>query len=223
MLSFVIPAMNECEGVKKVITDINNKTANQDYEIIVVDTNSTDGTKEAARELGAIVIDEPRRGYGRAYKTGFSKAKGDIIITLDADGTYPVDSAPQAVRMLQNDGIDFITCNRFGGQAIVMKFSHKLGNHVLSFFVRALFGIKLRDSQSGMWIFKKNILPKLNLTADGMAFSEEIKIEAFSKVKSAEIPINYMARLGDVKLRGFSDGFENLKFLFRKKPALART
>ena len=217
MLSFVIPAMNECNGIKRVISDIKAKAAALDYEVIVIDTNSTDGTPEAARELGAVVIDEPRRGYGRAYKTGFSEAKGDIIITLDADGTYPLDSISEAVRILQANEADFITCNRFGGQETAMKLSHRFGNYVLSFFTRALFGIRISDSQSGMWIFKKNILPKLNLTADGMAFSEEIKIEAFSKVKSAEIPINYMRRIGDVKLRMFGDGFGNLKFLFKTK------
>ena len=74
MLSFVIPAMNECNGIKRVISDIKAKAAALDYEIVVIDTNSTDGTPEAARELGAVVIDEPRRGYGRAYKTGFSEA-----------------------------------------------------------------------------------------------------------------------------------------------------
>jgi hypothetical protein len=82
----------------------------------------------------------------------------------------------------------------------------------------ALFGVWLKDSQSGMWIFKRSILPRLTLTSDNMSFSEELKIEAFTRknIKARELP-NYKARVGESKLNLWHDGFTNLLFLFRKR------
>ena len=80
-----------------------------------------------------------------------------------------------------------------------------------------LFGVKIQDSQSGMWIIRREILPLLKLTDDGMPLSEEIKIEAFRKVNSREVPSSYAERIGNVKLRAYQDGIKNLIFLFKKR------
>ncbi len=98
-----------------------------------------------------------------------------------------------------------------------MSFTHKIGNRILTLTTRILFGVKIKDSQSGMWIFRHKILKSLNLTSDGMPFSEEIKIEAWRKFKCAEVPIEYRERKGEVKLSTWKDGLGNLKFLFRKR------
>jgi hypothetical protein len=89
----------------------------------------------------------------------------------------------------------------------------------LSAFVLLLFGIRIHDSQSGMWVFKRSILPLLNVTSDGMPLSEELKIEAFRRrdLVSRELPIYYKARVGESKLNLWADGFGNLVFLFRKR------
>jgi hypothetical protein len=87
---------------------------------------------------------------------------------------------------------------------------------------RLLFRIKLKDSQSGMWVFRKDILPKLEVTSDGMSMSEELKIEAFRKTKAKEFPIKYSPRIGEVKLNSWGDGTRNLRFLFSKKLGRAR-
>ena len=83
----------------------------------------------------------------------------------------------------------------------------------------ALYLCYIVDSQSGMWVFKKNILPNLKLSSDGMALSEEIKIEAFSNknIKTLEIPIYYGERVGTSKLNIWRDGILNLLFLFKKR------
>src|SRR5689334_23435486 len=83
-ISVVIPCHNEEEGVRAVIEQMPPIVD----EILVVDNCSTDRTAEVARSLGARVVHESRKGYGRAYKTGFEKARGDIIVTMDGDGTY---------------------------------------------------------------------------------------------------------------------------------------
>jgi hypothetical protein len=100
-----------------------------------------------------------------------------------------------------------------------MSKKHRLGNWVLTKTGNVLFRIKLRDNQSGMWIFWRSILKKFTLTSDGMGYSEEIKIEAFKHkdVKAIEVSVPYRIRVGDVKLDTWGDGWNNLKFLFRKR------
>ncbi len=218
-VSVVIPTMNEEASIGLVIDEVRAALENvMPYEILVVDTDSRDRTREIAAQKGAVVIQEPRRGYGRAYKTGFEKASGDIIATLDADMTYPAPEIPTLAAMLESQGLDFITTDRFADMAKgAMSAKHRLGNKVLSVAARVLFRVKVRDSQSGMWVFRRSVLGNLELESDGMAMSEEIKIEAFKKARAVEVPITYRVRVGEVKLQSWKDGFGNLKYLFKKR------
>jgi len=223
-LSIIIPTMNEEKSIGLVIDEIRKSIPSTlDYEILVIDTDSKDRTREIAASKGAKIVDEPRRGYGRAYRTGFERASGDIIATLDADMTYPADRITELMGRLDAENLDFITTNRFAElQPGAMRGKHRFGNWVLSVTARLLFGIKVRDSQSGMWVLRRSVLPKLKLTSDGMSMSEELKIEAFRKARAKEFPIRYSPRIGDVKLDYWGDGTRNLRFLFKKKLGRAR-
>lgn len=222
-VSVVIPTMNEEESIGVVMDAIHEamkgKFKKTEYEIVVVDTNSKDKTIPIATEKGARIIDEPRRGYGRAYKTGFAEAYGDYIATLDADCTYPAEDIPKLVAMLEKDNLDFITCDRLSKlKPGVMSATHRFGNWALKTAMNVLFGMHLKDSQTGMWVFRKAILEKLELTSDGMPLSEEIKIEAHrKKVRMREVPIRYSIRQGEVKLNTMGDGWKNMKFFFVKR------
>jgi len=217
-VSVVIPTMNEEQSIGLVIDEVRSALGPVEHEVIVVDTNSKDRTREIAPGKGAVVVDEPRRGYGRAYKTGFERAAGDVIATLDADMTYPASEIPKLVAMLESKGLDFVTTNRFAAmEKGAMGLRHRVGNWVLSITTRVLFRVRVRDSQSGMWVFRKDVLPLFELESNGMSLSEEIKIEAFRKAKAVEVPITYRARVGDVKLNTWSDGIGNLKYLFKKR------
>jgi glycosyltransferase involved in cell wall biosynthesis len=218
-LSIVIPTMNEEGSIGLVMDDIRGSMPpSMDYEVIVVDTDSKDRTREIASSNGARIVSEPRRGYGRAYKTGFENAKGKFVATLDADRTYPAGRIPEILGMLDAENLDFITTNRFAElQPGAMNFTHRFGNWILAVSVRLLFRVKLRDSQSGMWVFRRSALPKMRLTSDGMSLSEEIKIEAFKNLRAKEVPIRYSPRIGEVKLNTWRDGKNNLKFLFKKR------
>ena len=199
------------------------KEKNWELEIVIVDGDSKDKTQEIANEKGAKVIIEKRRGYGRAYKTGMSQLTGDIIVTGDADATYPFDSIHKYIEILLDENLDFITTDRFAElRQGSMSIKHYFGNFALATTLRILFLINLRDSQSGMWIFKKEALNKIQPLENfnnGMPFSEEIKIEMFKSkdVKAKEIPSTLFAREGEVKLESFRDGWKNLKFLFKKR------
>ena len=225
-ISIVIPTLNEEEGIGATLDSINMKEFEKrghEVEMLIVDGNSKDRTREIAEEKGAKVIIEPRKGYGRAYKTGFKEAKGEIIVTGDADGTYPFNIAHEYVDMLLEQNLDFITTNRFANlEKGAMSSKHRLGNFILSATLRILYRVKIKDSQSGMWIFRKEALKKLKDLEefdDGMPFSEEIKIEMFTHpgIKAKEVPSHLFERKGKAKIESFGDGWKNLKFLIRNR------
>jgi len=215
-VTVVIPCLNEEQGIQKVLNEVPTFVD----EIIVVDNGSTDRTAEIARKMGARVISELHRGYGRAYKSGFAQATGDIIITLDGDHSYPVDALSYLIEAFMHCRVGFLSASRFPVLSdSAMSTKHKIGNHILSFVMSILFFRWIHDSQSGMWIFRRNALEKMRLTSDGMAFSEEIKIEAIIRreIGFREIFISYSQRVGEIKLMPWRDGFNNLMFLFRKR------
>jgi len=214
-LSLVIPCYNEEDGVREVI----GRCPKDLDEIVVVDNNCTDRTAEVARSLGAVVVSEKRPGYGAAYKAGLRAATGDIVVTLDGDGTYPPEAIPELVDQLVAKGWDFLSACRFPlADPKAMGLTNQLGNWVLTTTSMLLFFKPIRDSQSGMWVFKRSILPRLNVTSDGMPFSQEIKLEAILRgFRFGESHIRYGARIGEVKLQKWRDGWLNLSFLFRKR------
>ena len=215
-ITIIIPCLNEEQGIEKVLR------ATPDFvdEVIVVDNNSTDRTSEVAASLGAKVIREEVRGYGRAYKRGFAAATSDLIVTLDGDQSYPVDALSYLLEAFLHLEVDFLNMSRFPARdPRAMSFKNKFGNWILSFWMSVLFFHWVRDSQSGMWVFRRSILKDMKLISDGMAFSEEIKIEALksNRVRFAEISIQYTSRLGEIKLNPWRDGFYNLWFLLKKR------
>ncbi len=215
-ITVIIPCLNEEQGVEKVLR------AMPDYvdEVVVVDNASTDRTSEVAASLGAQVIREDVRGYGRAYKRGFAAATGDLIITLDGDHSYPVDAISYLIEAFLHLNVDFLNASRFPVRdAEAMSLRNKFGNLVQSLVMSALFFRWVRDSQSGMWVLRRSIVKDMKLESDGMAFSEEIKIEAIlnPRIRFGEISILYSSRLGETKLNPWRDGFQNLAFLLKKR------
>jgi len=220
-ISVVIPCHNEEEGVRSVLAQMPPIVD----EVVVVDNASTDRTAEVARTLGARVIFEGRKGYGRAYKTGFAQARGDVIVTMDGDGTYPPDSIPLLLYVLVEERLDFITARRWYSRSGESKSPIRLlGNAILSGAMMGLFFKFIIDSQSGMWVFRRDVLDKVSPNSDGMALSEELKILAFTHpdLRCMEMPIYYGERIGTSKLNLWKDGFGNLLFLARMRLTLGR-
>lgn len=215
-VTVIIPCLNEEQGIEKVLRRMPEFVD----QVIVVDNGSTDRTSEVARSLGAQVIREDVRGYGRAYKTGFAQATGDVIVTLDGDHSYPPDAISYLLEAYLHLEVDFLNASRFPVRdRRAMSFKHKFGNLLLSLAMSLVFFRWVRDSQSGMWVFRRSILDRMDLVSDGMAFSEEIKIEAIrdAHVRFAEISIQYSSRLGEIKLNPWRDGLHNLLFILRKR------
>lgn len=235
--TLLIPTLNEAASIGHVLDTFRAAAASGnarffprdpiDWEVVVVDGHSSDGTAEIARQKGARVVDEPRKGYGRAYRTGFAEATGEVIATLDGDATYPAEEVPRLVRYLLDRNLDFLTCDRLSGlDPKAMTREHRIGNWVLNLlmhvayhrYFRAGAGATITDSQSGMWIFRRAILERVRLTQDGMPMSEELKLEVLLRgLKLEEVPIHYSERWGAPKLSSWRDGRRNLQFLLTKR------
>jgi glycosyltransferase involved in cell wall biosynthesis len=215
-ITVIIPCLNEEQGIEQVLRAMPEFVD----EVIVVDNNSTDRTSEVAASLGARVIREDVRGYGRSYKRGFSMAQGDLIITLDGDHSYPPDAISYLLEAFLHLEVDFLNASRFPVRdRHAMSLRNEFGNLVLSLAMSLLYFRWVRDSQSGMWVFRRSILKDMRIESDGMAFSQEIKTEALRnpRIRFREISIMYSSRLGETKLNPWRDGFRNLSFLFKKR------
>ena len=169
----------------------------------MVDNGSTDRTSEVARGFGAKVIREDVRGYGRSYKTGFASATGDIIVTLDGDHSYPPDAISYLLEAFLHLDVDFLNASRFpvrDPKAMSLKHQARQPDSVAGDVGAVLpLGARFAIGHVG---FPPLDSDGMKLISDGMAFSEEIKIEALksSRVRFAEISIQYTSRLGEIKL-----------------------
>lgn len=215
-ISVVIPCFNEEHGVQHVL----ERMPIYVDEVVVVDNNSTDATARVAREHGARVIFEARKGYGRAYQAGLPAATGDIIATVDGDGTYPAQAIAPIIDTMITRQLDFVSARRFPlVNRRSMRLRNWIGNQVLTMVFRLLYLHWIGDSQSGMWVFRRRCLDYIRPTHPGMAFSEEIKLEALQakELRFGEVHIVYSERIGETKLYTWRDGWSNLFFLFRRR------
>ena len=213
-VSVVIPCFNEEHGIAAVLKGM------PDYvdQVVVVDNNSTDETGRIAQELGAEVVFETKKGYGNAYQAGLPRATGDIVATADGDGTYPTHSIGPMIDFMLEEGYDFISASRFPlRNKDSMRFRNVLGNMILTWTTRILWLRWMANSQSGMWVFKRDLLKKIKPASPGMPFSEEIKLLVVDhpRLRLGEYHIDYHERIGETKLFAWKDGVENLLFLFK--------
>ena len=209
----VIPTLNEEQSIGFVLDEIHEvmKKRGYNYEVLVVDGRSRDRTVEIAKEKGARVIYQRRKGYGDALQTGFYYAKdrmgADIILMMDGDGTYDPKDIPKLVDPILSDQADFVTGDRLKNlKRGAMPLKNYLGNKFLAFLARLAFRIDVGDSQCGMRAFKAECLDDVFLESEGMPFAMEMLGE-FSRIKSRilSVPINYRPRVGKSKLNPFRD------------------
>lgn len=223
-VSILLPARNEKDGIVETIKSIPIDVLNSqcyDVEVLVVDNDSvTNLTKNNAEKYGARVIYENKKGYGNACKTGFRFAEGDIIIISDADNTYPMNVVPDLLKVMQDNNLEFISTNRLNLSRIgVMGTRNKIGNMMISFFVKLLFHININDSESGMIAIKKECLDDLIFKDMGFAFCRELKIEAcyYRKCKWKEVDIDYHHRIGNTKMKAWKVGLGAIVHIIGKK------
>lgn len=221
-ITLVVPCKNEAETLKTFLPKL------PDFidQVLIVDNNSSDDTYEVAKSLGADAVKEPGKdergiGYGFAHRTGMSKAKGDYIVTMDGDGTYPMGAIWGLIRFMISNDIDFVTCSRFpllNKEAISRL--RQLGVWVLNTEVQLLYGYPMKDILSGMWAMNRKTVEKLQLKEGGWDLSPEIKLEAFirQEISFAQYHIDHHPRdNGASKQKLFTTGFNHLKYIFIRR------
>ncbi len=217
MVSVVIPTLNEAGTIKAAIDTI-DKYVMYPKEIIIVDSNSTDGTIEIVKDTNRCrLIIEPRRGYGIALRTGIKNAKGNIIIMVDADGTYEFKHIDLLInRMLEKDA-DMVLATRMYDPNKAMGFLNFLGNKVITSTYDFFYSQFLSDSQSGFRAISHEAIDNVKLKETDMAFATEMLIQfAREGYNMVEIPTTYKPRTyGKTKLKPFKSGIEIFTTIFK--------
>jgi glycosyltransferase involved in cell wall biosynthesis len=221
-VSVVIPCLDEAASIADCVAQSLEamRAAGLDGEVVVADNGSIDGSPELAREAGAIVVEEHRRGYGSAYLAGFNAARGEYLVMLDADLTYPIQDIPRFVEQL-DAGADLVMGDRMDNiQPGAMPWLHRyVGNPVLTGTLNLFFRTGVRDAHCGMRAVRRDALPALDLRTTGMEFASEMVIRAAKVGLSiSDIPIEYHPRAGESKLSRFRDGWRHLRFLLVHSP-----
>ena len=217
MVSVVIPTLNEAGTIKAAIETI-DKYVTYPKEIIIVDSNSTDGTMEIVKDTNRCrLIIEPRRGYGIALRTGMKNAKGNVIIMVDADGTYEFKHIDRLVeRMLEKDA-DMVLATRMYDPKKAMGFLNFLGNKAITFTYDFFYSQFLSDTQSGFRAISHEAINNVVLKETDMAFATEMLIQfAREGYNMVEVPTTYKPRTyGKTKLKPFKSGIEIFTTIFK--------
>jgi glycosyltransferase involved in cell wall biosynthesis len=221
-VSVIIPALNEESTISQVIDEIYQagiQKKGYQVEILVVDNNSTDRTKEIAEEKRVRVVIERIKGKGRAVRTALESVSGNFIFMLDADYTYPATYIPQMLDVLQ-DGHDVVMCSRLKGQIEdgAMSKMNLVGNHLLTWIANKLYGTRISDLCTGYWGFSRKVIDSLKLEANGF----ELEATMFAEIakrgyRIGEVPIHYRRRISPDKLRSLRDGFKIGRMLIAKR------
>ena len=221
-LSIVMPCLNEEATVGLSVEDAIKFMEKNSIcgEVIVVDNGSSDDSAKIAKDHGAKVVTETRRGYGRALRTGFGQAAGRIVIMGDCDTTYDFLHMEEMYQLLTRDDTHMVIGNRYAGgiEKGAMPWSHRIGVRFLSFCGRKKFGVNVYDFHCGIRGFKREALERLELKTDGMEFATELIAEAARKgltIKEIPVPLKRCQAKRKSKLRTIRDGIRHLEYILK--------
>ncbi len=201
-VSVVIPTHNEAQSIGRVLADI---PADLVTEVLVVDSNSTDGTPEIAAKMGARVLHEPRRGYGQACLTGLANASTpDVVVFLDGDYSDRPAELPLLLAPIIEGRADITLGSRLGQHSIsgALPWHAAFGNRLAAFLIRFLYGLKLSDLgpfRAG----RADVLRRLDLQETTYGWAVEIILKgALAGFRIIEVPVSYYPRIGKSKISG---------------------
>jgi glycosyltransferase involved in cell wall biosynthesis len=212
-VSVLIPACNEQGNIGQVLGDVKGALSGSgmDFEIIVVDDGSSDGTAGAAeQERVRVLRNEYRMGYGASLKSGIREARGEFIAIIDADNTYPAGEFPRLIKEAQ--GYDMVVGARTG-EKVHIPFIRRPAKCFLNRLSSFLSGVKIPDVNSGMRVVRKEIaLSYMHLFPSGFSLTTTLTLAmTCDGYRIKYVPINYFSRSGKSKINALKDPF---KFLF---------
>lgn len=219
-VNVVIPTLNEKENIADVIFKLRQVGC---QKILIVDGNSTDGTAETARRLGAEVIVQNGKGKGGALRQAFCEGcfDGDIVMILDADGSMDPAEIPSFTQMIES-GADIVKGSRFlpTGQSEDMTPMRRVGNTILTGVLNFIYFTKYTDLCYGYMAFRKEALKELAAHLESQNFEIETEICIKAKelgLRIVEVPsFEHRRRSGATNLRSFKDGFRILSLILRE-------
>jgi glycosyltransferase involved in cell wall biosynthesis len=211
--------LNEEPAVGKVIAEIQAATTGLDAEILVVDS-SRDRTPEIAAAAGARVVRQfPPQGYGRAMARALTEARGEVVITLDCDGTYPAERIPWLAEMVLSGRCDLVNASRLQTKPSSMPLPNYLANWLFAFVSWILLGVKTTDVHSGMRAYRRSMLAKMTFDPSGPALPVDLLLKpALAGYRVAEIFIPYRDRIGVTTLRKWESTLWTFRRIFQLFP-----
>tara|TARA_Y100000739_G_scaffold226746_1_gene234837 strand:- start:411 stop:1346 length:936 start_codon:yes stop_codon:yes gene_type:complete len=215
-LAFIIPCYNEEESIGFVVGEISSRFPLA--QIVVCDNNSTDSTSDVAREAGATVLFERRKGKGNAVRRLLRDVDADIFVMVDGDNTYDLSQLGQAIDVFRTGCFDLMTGDRFAGQSRShFRKGHGTGNIFFTSFFRLAFGIQTRDVFSGLRIFSRRLVKTFPLVSAEFEIETELTIYAARmRLPADDFPTSVRSRVNsESKLSTFRDGFKILTFSLR--------
>lgn len=215
VIAVLIPCYNEAAAIGKVIADF--QVALPGATIFVYDNNSTDETGAIAREAGAVVRCEPRRGKGNVVRRMFADIEADVYVLVDGDDTYRAASARQLVDRLLRESLDMVNAARTSQAAGAYRRGHRFGNAFLSGCVAHLFGNQLTDMLSGYRVFSRRFVKSFPAISRGFEIETELTVHALElRLPIAEVVAPYGERpAGSAsKLQTYRDGVRILSTIF---------
>ncbi|HET6941426.1 MAG TPA: glycosyltransferase family 2 protein [Sphingomicrobium sp.] len=205
-VSVVIPTHNEAQAIGRVLADLPRALVT---EVIVVDSNSTDGTPHLAGTMGARVIEEPRRGYGRACLTGLANTQNpDVVVFLDGDYSDRPSELPLILAPILEGRADITLGSRFGGTSNrgALPWHQSFGNRLAAGLIRLLYGVKITDLgpfRAG----RADVLRALALAEATYGWAVEMIVKgAIAGFRIVEVPVSYHPRIGKSKISGTVKG-----------------
>jgi glycosyltransferase involved in cell wall biosynthesis len=211
-VSVVIPVFNEEQTIGDIITRTNRtlEKLGVKYEVLVVDDGSIDRSADISLEKEAHVLREEHQGKGYALRSGFKQARGELIVTLDADGSHKPEEIPLVLRCIKEDRADFVIGTRFFNSVNKTKVPkvNRTGNRLFNDLLGFLTGVKVSDSQSGFRAIKASLIKRMKLGSRGYEVESEMLVKALKMgARVAEIPISFDQRtIGVSKLDPIRDG-----------------
>jgi len=205
LATVILPAHNEAEALPQVLADLESVLDDR-YEILVVDDGSTDDTARAARARRCRLVQHPeRRGKGAAVRTGIANARGQYLVVMDADATYPASAIPRITDLLGES--DLVRCNRMSSGENMPRVN-QVGNWLFDRLLANVHGLDGDDHLSGLYGLRREAALKLKLQSNGFDIEAEIGIKARAqRLRVKTFPVVYQARLGEKKLQPWRDGF----------------
>ena len=185
-----IPCYNEARFIGEVV----RKAKGYVDQVIVVDDGSRDGTSQAARAAGALVVSHgENKGAGAATKSCFEAAKGnhaDIVVTLDGDNQHTPEEIPRLIAPILKGEADLVIGSRFIGGKINMPRYRKLGIDVITWLFNTGSRVKICDGQSCFRAHSRRLLEAISISESGFGFSVQVLIQAREKgFRIREVPI----------------------------------